>query len=964
MKRVLAVVIAVVAVVLIAWWLRGHHNGAASDSQRAGSASATSQEQHAHKGPQAPATLSGKVTRKEGGAPVANATVSIARAELGAEFLPSQAPTLVTQTNAAGQWTQPIAPGTYILAATAPGLLPEALPKLVVGEGQQRGGLDFALAVGGTLVHGTVTDVGGGPIAGARITLKSDADFSLSGKADFATLTAQDGTYQLQVADGEYRVHVSHDDYTKASKSIDVKGKPVTADFTLVPGGSIKGRVIARENGKPVAGAWIEVHGKRSNSFGIGEAVSDSDGNFQLHSLASGAISLSAAGPGYASSSPTVVELGVGEQLDGITIKVDHAYTISGKVVDKRDPTKGVPAILIGGFSIASQQVALAHEPTDKDGRFEIVGVRPASYTLAAFGEGKVPDIGKTVEVVDKDVKDVVIELESGVSISGRVEPPQAADIALRLDGEIGLANMFQMAKLVMVRAKADAQTGAFKLEHVPAGKLLVTADTEDGAAGKTPVEVVDVDQANIVVALETRASITGTVMDSNGQPAVGASVDTISMEERKPTMDFRRQGGTVAADGSFKIVGLEPGKYRISASWGWGDRMMMYADKDKKKEPQTVELAKAEQKTGVKLTIDARDGVIRGNVVGSDGHAAPDAWVSVHPDRGKDMPFDDWDPEEAAPVLTNADGKFVVDHLKRGTYKVVVDGPRGASRGEKAGVKTGDNVTIELTTLGTLTGHATMRGTPVAVYDLTCKGPVGNIDRRITADDGGYTLEHLAPGSYACSLSADQGTARGTVDVPSGAATLDLSLVPWAQVTGSVISVLTGQPVAGVVAISGGFESGRGMADVLAGKAPTTDATGRFRIDHVAAGSGSITLVPATGGFDQLAKKDFTASEGQLVDLGAIKVVPPRNGDAGTFGLVTAPTAGKLTVVSVAPGGPAANAGITTADVITQLDGHDVSAIGAEASALLSSGRIATGDTVTLTLERGTTVQLIAAKW
>jgi hypothetical protein len=257
------------------------------------------------------------------------------------------------------------------------------------------------------------------------------------------------------------------------------------------------------------------------------------------------------------------------------------------------------------------------------------------------------------------------------------------------------------------------------------------------------------------------------------------------------------------------------------------------------------------------------------------------------------------------------------------------------------------------------------VRGTPVPVYDLTCKGPVGNIDRRITAADGAYTLEHLAPGSYACSLSADQGTAKGTVDVPSGAATLDLSLVPWAQVTGTVVSVLTGQPVAGIVAIAGGFENGRGMADVLAGKAPTTDATGRFRIDHIAAGSGSVSLMPSTGGFDQLAKKDFTASEGQLVDLGQIKVVPPRNGEAGTFGLVTAPKDGKLSVVSVAPGGPAEKAGITTADVITQLDGRDLSQIPPEAAtALLSSGRIAVGDTVMLTLERGSTVQLTAAKW
>ena len=365
-------------------------------------------------------------------------------------------------------------------------------------------------------------------------------------------------------------------------------------------------------------------------------------------------------------------------------------------------------------------------------------------------------------------------------------------------------------------------------------------------------------------------------------------------------------------------------------------------------------------------LTLEARDGVIRGTVIGADGKPAGDAWVSVRLDHGGKGELVEYDfGDSTKPVLTNADGKFVVDHLKRGTYALVVDGPRGASRGEKRGVKTGDSVTIELTTLGTLTGHATARGAPVTVYDLTCKGPAGTIDRRITAADGAYMLEHLAPGSYACNAEADQGTARGNVDVPAGSASLDLSMTPWAAVTGSVVSVLSGQPVSGITVIAGGMEDGRGFADVLAGKAPTTDANGHFRVERVAAGSGSITLMPSTGGFDRLASKDFTAGEGQLVDVGTIKVVPPRNGDAGTFGLVTAPKDGKLAVVTVAPGGPAEQAGITTADVITQLDGHAISDIGAEpAAALLSSGRIGVGATIALTLERGTTVTLTAAKW
>jgi len=126
-----------VVALLAAWWLRGHHHGSAASSTTASGSAATSSDGHAHRrGPQAPATLSGKVTRKADGGAITGATVAIARAELGAEILPSQAPTLVVTTSAAGTWSSPVVPGTYIVAATSPGLLPGSLPKLVVGEGQ------------------------------------------------------------------------------------------------------------------------------------------------------------------------------------------------------------------------------------------------------------------------------------------------------------------------------------------------------------------------------------------------------------------------------------------------------------------------------------------------------------------------------------------------------------------------------------------------------------------------------------------------------------------------------------------------------------------------------------------------------------------------------------------------------------------------------------------------------------
>jgi protocatechuate 3,4-dioxygenase beta subunit len=959
-RRKVAVAVAIVVVALIAWLWRSHHGAHGAATSKGSGATAETEHGREHRAPQAPATLSGTVTKKTGGA-IAGATVSIARASLGAMLLPSQSPTLVVVASAAGTWTSPVPPGTYIVAATAPGFFPGQSERIVVGAGEQRSGVDLALEAGGTLVHGTVADVGGGPIAGARVTLHDDEDISLGGRPDFVTLSAADGTYQLTVRDGSYGAAATHDDYTKQSHTIEVHGKPITQDFTLVPGAVIRGTVIARDSKQPVAGAWIDVRGVRSQSWGVGEAVSDQDGSFMVRSLHSGAVSLTASGPGYASASPTTVEIGIGEQVDGITVYVDRAYTISGKIVDKRDPKKGMPGILVGGFSIASQQVALAHEPTDKDGHFDIVGVRPASYTLGAFGEGSVPDIGKSVEVVDKDITGIVIELDRGATLTGRVDPPGPADISLTIDGEIGIGNMFQVAKAAVVRAQTDPM-GNFTLKNVPSGKLIVVAKTEDGSAGKLPVEIGDTDQSGLVVTLETRGSISGTVMDSNGNPAAGAHIDAL-VQRDKPSFDMDRfHSVTVAADGTFKVVGLDAGKIEVTASWGDGDRWESYRDKDKR--PPPLELAKGEQKTGVKLTLEARDGVIRGDVIGSDRKPAADAWISVHRDRSKDK--QPWDGGEiGTPVLTGPDGKFVIEHLRRGTYSLVADGPRGGSRTQKDGVKTGDSVTLELAPLGTLAGQVTNRGAPVTSYDLACRGPVGAIDRRITAADGSYALEHLVPGSYTCTISADAGTAKGQVEVPAGDAKLDMTVVPWASVTGVVVSVLSGAPVPNITVIAGGLD-GRGMADVIAGTAPITDASGRFTVGHIAAGSGSVTLMPQVGSFDQLAHREYTAGEGQLVDLGTIKIVPPRSGDAGTFGLVASPNKdGKLAVMSVSPGGPAEQAGITTADIITQLDGHAVSDIGAAAAAqLLSSGRIAAGDQVSVTLERGTVVTLTAAKW
>ncbi len=315
-------------------------------------------------------------------------------------------------------------------------------------------------------------------------------------------------------------------------------------------------------------------------------------------------------------------------------------------------------------------------------------------------------------------------------------------------------------------------------------------------------------------------------------------------------------------------------------------------------------------------------------------------------------------------PVLTGADGKFTISKLSDAQYLVVAEGPRGASRAEKK-AKPGDVVTIQLAALGTLTGHVTSAGAPVVGYSITCRGPAGSADRSSAAADGAYSLEHLAPGAYSCHVEADAGTTDGKIAVPAGPATLDLALTPWSTLTGQIVNMFDHTALAhvNVVASPSNANDGAFMIDAIAGTTPKSDASGRFVINKVSVGKGVVMVLDNTG-FKPLATKDYVVANGQRLDLGAIEIVPPRTGDAGTFGMSTEAGKDVLTITQVKEGGPAATAGLVVGDVITSLAGQPIKDKLALVETYLSSGSIGVGVTVQLGLARGTTVAVTSVKW
>ncbi len=868
------------------------------------------------------ASLAGHVRRASDGAGVAGAVVTVNPRQFGGSIFPSgsEDDAIVAITDAAGAWAAPaVRPGAHVVSAAAMDLLPASV-EVEVDAGVAKTGIELSLEAGGATVSGTVSDIGGGPIADARVTVIPAGIEALHSAKAYVAITGADGGYRLTLPDASWHATAGHADYTDDDGSFVVRGRPVTVDFTLTPGGTIRGQVIARDTGKPVAAAQVTAaggHGGRGDDFGgRGGATTDAAGNFTLRGVGSGALTLRASGRGYASAEPTVVELGIGEEVAGVTVTVDRAYTVSGFVVRKGTSGEGVAGVRVGVFSVGEETAAFALQPSAADGYFEILGVRPASYMIAALGEGVMPEIGKPVAVVDHDLTDVLVTMDAGATLSGRVNPAAVARLSLEIDpSKIGIGNMFDVAKAAMVNGTSDA-TGGFTLRSVPPGTFTIVAHTRDGRSGKLTVTVAAADQTGLLVPLEARGSVSGRVVDASGTAVAGVTVEASGSSGGMSfgTMDQGLNQSVTAPDGGFRVAGLEPGAISLSVSDQHGP--LAWADRDQP--ARTVTITGAEEVRDVTLTIEARDGVIRGVVIGLDRRPVADAWVSA---RSMESPWaarmeqmraeraahapgadadagtatttevsvtigdgGDDDEDDRGPgrsfgagktVLTGADGRFTVDGLRRGAYHVTAEATKGGERAQKSGVKTGATVTLTLEPLGALTVVVTAGGRPVPSYDLSCDGPADSYRRKVAAVDGSTVIERLPAGTYRCVASADAGSARGTIPL-DGRGRLELALTGWASVTGVVVDE-AGQPRAGlrVVAHGEGGDMGDAMTEIMTGGGITTDATGRFEVGRLAAGTGQLMIFDADAGFTPLVTQELTLVAGQRLDVGTLTAKP-----------------------------------------------------------------------------------------
>ncbi|HEY5933943.1 MAG TPA: PDZ domain-containing protein, partial [Kofleriaceae bacterium] len=319
-------------------------------------------------------------------------------------------------------------------------------------------------------------------------------------------------------------------------------------------------------------------------------------------------------------------------------------------------------------------------------------------------------------------------------------------------------------------------------------------------------------------------------------------------------------------------------------------------------------------------------------------------------------------------PRLTDPEGKFVLDQLAPGTYTILAY-RKGGGEAIAEHVALGKHVQLAIRATGSIEGTVTLANATLDELAITLTTRDGF--RRTDAfyrTSGRYTLRDVAPGTYQLRATTPNGTGELAVAIaPDEHKTgVDLALEPLATLTGTLVDLRAGTPLANLAVFSFPRDTATLVTpDGAAAGSHISDASGRFTVRGSRTGPALLLIRARTAdAWSVVVPRTLPAQPS--IDLGSIPIVAPRvrEGDpVGRLGI----TFGRddswwpsPEIVAIDPAGPAAASGLRPTDILTSID--NVALAGPGIAHLAPLLRAPPGTKLRLEVRRGVVAEIVLA--
>jgi len=291
-----------------------------------------------------------------------------------------------------------------------------------------------------------------------------------------------------------------------------------------------------------------------------------------------------------------IVELSEGSEATRIDIRVGHrgtTFSVIGRVVDSENsqPVAGVRPTY-GRIDKANpgSGVFIGGSPTNPRGEFRFDGVEPGHYTIfvsSRFDDGNVYSEPIVFDVVDRDVTNLEIKTQRGLSLSGVVvaESDSSKGTLSLVVGMRVIANVSSTSNPPTHNQGSGiiAPDGSFRIGGLSPGKayiyiyspenpnsrrfsqLRIERDGVDQTQGVEIQAGQSISNLRVFVSYGTGV-IVGTVKFENGSPPPNT----------RPYVGIRRDGRpldmgiAVDARGHFRLKDIPPGNYEVTLNLGF----------------------------------------------------------------------------------------------------------------------------------------------------------------------------------------------------------------------------------------------------------------------------------------------------------------------------------------------------------------------------------------------------------